>query len=123
MILDAAHAEAQEKRLAAFFEGEVTPASVQGHLQRAMWDCAGIRRDETGLRTALRAAEDLLGARLKAASGRNLLQCCAVQNLCTTADAHYAFSPFCTRKTGWHLAGRTSSRYGEHIVRQSESSP
>ena len=83
--IDAAQVEAQEKRLAAFFEGEVTPASVQGHLQRAMWDGAGIRRDETGLRTALGAVEDLLGARLKAASGRNLLQCCAVQNLCTTA--------------------------------------
>lgn len=83
--IDPAQVEAQEKRLAAFFEGEVTPNVVQGHLQQAMWDGAGIRRDETGLRTALWAVEELLGARLKAASGRNLLACCGVQNLCTTA--------------------------------------
>jgi fumarate reductase (CoM/CoB) subunit A len=83
--INPAQVEAQEQRLAAFFEGEVTPTVVQGRLQRAMWEGAGIRRDETGLRTALRAAEDLLGARLKAVSGRNLLQCCAAQNLCTTA--------------------------------------
>ncbi len=76
---------AQEERLAAFFEGEVTPDVVQGRLQQAMWDGAGIRREERGLRTALSAAEELLGARLKAVSDRNLLQCCAAQNLCTTA--------------------------------------
>jgi len=84
-MIDQAQIEVQEKRLAAFFEGEVPPMSVQGSLQRAMWDGAGIRRDESGLRTALGTVEGLLGARLKAASGRNLVACCAVQNLCTTA--------------------------------------
>ncbi|MDK2974051.1 MAG: fumarate reductase (CoM/CoB) subunit [Methanofollis sp.] len=83
--IDRVQVEAQEERLTAFFRGEVSPISVQRQLQQAMWDGAGIRRNESDLRTTLGTVGELNGAGLNAASGRNLTACCAVQNLCTTA--------------------------------------
>lgn len=83
--LDKNQVAAQEERLAAFYEGESSPTWAQEHLQRAMWDGAGIRRDATRLQTTQRVVEGLLAAPLRAASARNLIECCGTQNLCTTA--------------------------------------
>ncbi|QSZ67597.1 fumarate reductase subunit A [Methanofollis aquaemaris] len=84
-VLDKVQVAAQEERLAAFYEGESSPTWAREHLQRAMWDGAGIRRDATALQTTQRVVEGLLAAPLKAVSERNLIECCGARNLCTTA--------------------------------------
>jgi len=81
--IDPAQVEAQERRIAAFFEGTESPDSVKGCLQQAMWSGAGIRRDAAGLKRTLATVEELSAAPLRAATPRNLVECCGVQNLCT----------------------------------------
>ncbi|WP_067046655.1 fumarate reductase (CoM/CoB) subunit TfrA [Methanofollis ethanolicus] len=83
--IDPAQVEAQERRIAAFFEGTESPDGVKGRLQQAMWNGAGIRRDSAGLKRTLATVEELAALPLRAATPRNLIECCGVQNLCTTS--------------------------------------
>lgn len=83
--IDPAQVEAQENRIAAFFEGTESPDAVKKRLQQAMWNGAGIRRDAAGLKRTLAFVEDLAASSLRAATPRNLIECCGVQNLCTTS--------------------------------------
>jgi fumarate reductase (CoM/CoB) subunit A len=77
--------DAQERRLGGFLSGTVTPVQVVRQLQRVMWDGAGIFRNAADLEKTLNTANRLLFEKLQAASARNLIECCTVQNMCTTA--------------------------------------
>ncbi|TAJ45327.1 fumarate reductase (CoM/CoB) subunit TfrA [Methanofollis fontis] len=83
--IDGAQVEAQRRRIEDFYEGESSPVWVTDHLQQTMWDGAGIRRDAAGLEASLQIVEGLTAAPLRAATPRNLIECCGVQSLCTTA--------------------------------------
>ncbi len=75
-----------EERLNRFLSGTENPANVREELQHAMWRGAGIFRDEAGLKEALAVASRLLQAPIRAASQRNLADCCIVENMCLTAS-------------------------------------
>jgi fumarate reductase (CoM/CoB) subunit A len=84
--IDPAQVAQQEQRLSAFLNGDMNPAHVARELQRAMWDGAGIFRNPGELKTSLATATRLSAAALRAASARNLAECCTVQNMCLTAS-------------------------------------
>ncbi|MDD3856993.1 MAG: fumarate reductase/succinate dehydrogenase flavoprotein subunit, partial [Methanoculleus sp.] len=74
------------RMLDGFFEGAVNPADVRKDLKLTMWNQAGIFRNAPDLRTALGHVRRLADQRLCAASTANLLECCTVRNMCTTAS-------------------------------------
>src|SRR5208283_1148558 len=76
----------QEERLNRFLSGTENPAIVRTKLQQAMWNCAGIFRDEAGLKNAIAVSGRLMRAPLKAVSAKNLVDCCIVENMCLTAS-------------------------------------
>jgi len=84
--LDPARADGVLRMLDAFFEGAVSPADVRKDLKLTMWNQAGIFRSAPDLRTALGHIKRLADQRLFAASAANLLDCCTVRNMCTTAS-------------------------------------
>ncbi len=84
--INALQIDAQQKRLMKFFDGTVNPAAVAEELRQAMWKGAGIFRNATDLRAALATCIRLSSSDLKAASARNLAECCTVQNMCLTAS-------------------------------------
>ena len=69
-----------------YLDGEVPPHSVVKRLQHAMWQGAGIFRDEAGLARTLARVELLKNERLRAETGRNLLECCTAANQCLLAS-------------------------------------
>ena len=75
----------QRKRLAGFLKGTVNPAGVARELQLAMWNGAGIFRNATDLEKTQNTANKLYFEKLHAATERNLIECCTVQNMCVTA--------------------------------------
>ncbi len=75
----------EHEHLIRFLEGSVSPAAVTGDLQRAMWNGAGIFRNATDLRAALAKVMHLARSDIRAASARNLPECCTFQNMCLTA--------------------------------------
>jgi len=77
---------AQQKRIAGFLAGNTNPALVRRELQLAMWQGAGIFRNAGDLENTLATATQLSGVHLRAASARNLAECCIVQNMCCTAS-------------------------------------
>jgi fumarate reductase (CoM/CoB) subunit A len=84
--INALQIDARQKRLMKFFDGTVNPAAVEKELRQAMWKGAGIFRNATDLRAALATCIRLSSSDLKAASARNLAECCTVQNMCLTAS-------------------------------------
>ncbi len=74
------------RMLDGFFEGAASPAAVRKDLKLTMWNQAGIFRTAPDLRTALGHIRRLADQRLCAASTANLLECCTVRNMCTTAS-------------------------------------
>lgn len=78
--------DAQADRLDAFLSGDVNPGMVSRALQRAMWEGAGIFRNETDLAKTEHIIEHLATLKIRAESPRNLLECCTVQNMCTMAS-------------------------------------
>jgi fumarate reductase (CoM/CoB) subunit A len=74
------------KMLDAFFEGAISPDEVRKNLKLTMWNRAGIFRNDSDLRTALTHVQQLADKRLRAVSTANLLECCTVRNMCTTAS-------------------------------------
>lgn len=76
----------QRERLSQFLEGEVNPSMAARALQRTMWEGAGIFRTADGLSKALTIISHLSQFRLHALSAHNLLECCTVENMCTTAS-------------------------------------
>ncbi|MGA2698728.1 MAG: fumarate reductase (CoM/CoB) subunit TfrA [Methanoregula sp.] len=83
--IDPAQIAKTEERLERFLSGTENPATVREELQHAMWKGAGIFRDEAGLKSTLAVASRLLQAPIRAASQRNLADCCIVENMCLTA--------------------------------------
>ena len=84
--VDAARIDEKIHMLDAFFEGTVSPATVRKDLKLTMWNQAGIFRNAPDLRTAIEHIRGLADRRLCAASTANLLECCTVRNMCTTAS-------------------------------------
>ena len=84
--IDPAQIIRQEERFDRFLAGTKNPAAVRTELQQAMWNCAGIFRDEVGLKNALAVANRLMQAPLRAASLSSLADCCIVENMCLTAS-------------------------------------
>ncbi len=84
--VDPARVDGVLRMLDAFFEGAVSPADVKKDLKLTMWNQAGIFRSAPDLRTALGHIRRLADRRLFAASAANLLDCCTVRNMCTTAS-------------------------------------
>jgi fumarate reductase (CoM/CoB) subunit A len=74
-----------QKCIDDFFSGSENPARVKKELQGAMWQGAGIFRDEAGLRRALATAEHLLQAPLKAVGPSGPAECCIIRNMCLTS--------------------------------------
>ncbi|WOX56670.1 MULTISPECIES: fumarate reductase (CoM/CoB) subunit TfrA [unclassified Methanoculleus] len=72
--------------LDAYFEGSVSPATVRRDLKLTMWSKAGIFRNAADLTAALAQIRRLADQPLRAASTANLLECCTVRNMCTTAS-------------------------------------
>ncbi|MDI6876730.1 MAG: fumarate reductase subunit A [Methanomicrobiales archaeon] len=77
--------ESQQRRLDAFLSGSANPARVARDLKRTMWSGAGIFRTEQGLQRADTEIWRLMGEPLSAASPANLIECCTLQNMLTTA--------------------------------------
>ena len=84
--IDPAQITRQEERFDRFLAGTENPAIVRTVLQQAMWNGAGIFRDEAGLKNALVVANRLMQAPLKAVSTKNLADCCIMENMCLTAS-------------------------------------
>jgi fumarate reductase (CoM/CoB) subunit A len=84
--VDLRQVETQQVRLAGFLSGNTNPALVRRELQLAMWQGAGIFRNAKDLEKTLRTIRQLSAVNLRAASVRNLAECCIVQNMCLTAS-------------------------------------
>ena len=84
--VDLRQVETQEVRLAGFLSGNTNPALVRRELQLAMWQGAGIFRNAGDLDKTLRTIRQLSAVNLRAASLRNLAECCIVQNMCLTSS-------------------------------------
>lgn len=84
--IDGAQVKRQQERLDRFLQGTKSPARVRMLLQQAMWDGANIFRTAAGLNTALAASGVLADKPLRAATPRNLADCCIVENMCLTAS-------------------------------------
>ena len=71
----------QEKRLASFCDGSTNPADIRDELRHAMWDGAGIFRNETGLKKVSEIIDRLLKKRPEALYPVNFIDCCTVENM------------------------------------------
>ena len=76
----------QQDLLDAFLTGSRNPAQVRTHLQRAMWQGAGIFRNATDLNKTLETINTLSHANIRAESLINLAECSIIQNMCLTAS-------------------------------------
>ncbi len=76
----------QQDLLDAFLTGSENPARVRTLLQQSMWQSAGIFRNAQDLNTALKTANNLSFAPLKAKTHRNISECFIVRNMCLTAS-------------------------------------
>ncbi len=84
--VDRRKVDTQADRLDAFLLGEVNPGMVSRALQRAMWEGAGIFRTEADLRKTSGIIDHLVTLGIRAETPKNLLECCTVENMCTTAS-------------------------------------
>lgn len=83
--IDPAQVEAVKARLKGYLSGEKNPAEIRKALKTVMWESAGIYRTEEGLNRALLAIEKLTREKLKASGMENLIDCCTVEDMITTA--------------------------------------
>ncbi len=101
--VDKRQVETQQVRLAGFLSGNTNPSIVRKELQLAMWHGAGIFRNVQDLEKTLQASRQLSTARLRAASARNLAECCIVQNMCLTASLICRGALLRTESRGAHM--------------------
>jgi fumarate reductase (CoM/CoB) subunit A len=92
-----------QKRLDGFLTGSMNPAQVRKKLQLAMWQGAGIFRNAGALEETLQTIRQLQTVNLKAASARNLAECCIVQNMCLTASLICRSALLRTESRGAHV--------------------
>jgi fumarate reductase (CoM/CoB) subunit A len=84
--VDPVQVQRQRDRLDRFRSGTKSPARVRQMLQQAMWEGAGIFRNAADLTRTLAAVNVLADKPLRAETGRNLAECCIVENMCLTAS-------------------------------------
>jgi fumarate reductase (CoM/CoB) subunit A len=84
--IDPEQVKQQQERLDSFLNGSTNPAQVRRELQLAMWEGAGIFRNEADLTRTLTTINRLSGIALRAETPRNLIDCCTVRNMCQTAS-------------------------------------
>jgi fumarate reductase (CoM/CoB) subunit A len=101
--VDERQVTAQQKRLDGFLAGGTSPAQVKKKLQLAMWEGAGIFRNAGDLERTLATVRQLGTLNLKAASVRNLAECCIVQNMCLTASLICRGALLRTESRGAHV--------------------
>jgi fumarate reductase (CoM/CoB) subunit A len=105
----------QQKRLDQFLTGSTSPAQVKKKLQLAMWQGAGIFRNADDLEKTLAVVRQLATLNLKAASARNLAECCIVQNMCLTASLICRSALLRTESRGAHVrTDVTATHDAEH---------
>lgn len=83
--LDPVQLEEIRSRLEEYLDGKKSPAGVSKDLKSMMWENAGIFRTEEKLKEALGAIERLSGEKLLAEGKENLIDCCTVADMITTA--------------------------------------
>ena len=83
---DQAVISAEETRISAFYDGDISPSTVVRSLRTAMWDGAGIFRTGPALEKTREIIIHLQTLRPRAASAANLAECCIVQNMLVTAS-------------------------------------
>jgi fumarate reductase (CoM/CoB) subunit A len=101
--VDKRQVETQQVRLAGFLSGNTNPAMVRKELQLAMWYGAGIFRNAQDLEKTLQSTRQFSTVRLRAASARNLAECCIVQNMCLTASLICRGALLRTESRGAHV--------------------
>jgi fumarate reductase (CoM/CoB) subunit A len=75
-----------QKRLDAFSTGDTNPAVVLRELKQTMWNGAGIFRNAGDLMTTQNHLTQLAARSVGAASQRNLVECCTLENMLVTAS-------------------------------------
>lgn len=83
---DPAQVEAERKGLDEYFTGVSAPAGVWKQLKLSMWEGAGIFRTLPALEQTRSAILHLQSLKLHALSAENLVECCTVRNMLTTAS-------------------------------------
>ncbi|MBN1165963.1 MAG: fumarate reductase subunit A [Methanospirillaceae archaeon] len=89
--------------LGTYREGTINPAAVITELRLAMWEGAGIFRDEGSLTRCRETIERLMKMTPKAVSNQNLAECCTVRNMCTTAHLIVTSALLRKESRGSHL--------------------
>jgi fumarate reductase (CoM/CoB) subunit A len=113
--LDERQVDAQQERVNGFLAGSTSPAQVKKKLQLAMWQGAGIFRNAGDLEKTLAAVRQLTTVNLRAASARNLAECCIVQNMCLTASLICRSALLRTESRGAHVrTDVTATHDAEH---------
>jgi fumarate reductase (CoM/CoB) subunit A len=84
--VDAQQVRRQRERVDVFLDGTENPAQIRKQIQQDMWQGAGIFRNAADLTRTLNSINHLALARFRAASYRNIAECCIVQNMCLTAS-------------------------------------
>jgi len=101
----------QQDLLDTFLTGSENPAQVRTHLQRAMWQGAGIFRKASDLNKTLETANNLSFTPIKAESARNLAECSIIRNMCLTASLICRCALIRTESRGAHVRTDISQTY------------
>jgi fumarate reductase (CoM/CoB) subunit A len=83
---DTAQVESERKRLDEYFSGGSDPAGIWRKLKLSMWEGAGIFRTLSALEQTRSVIRHLQSLQLRAATAENLVECCTVGNMLTTAS-------------------------------------
>jgi fumarate reductase (CoM/CoB) subunit A len=84
--IDPAQVDTAQRRLDKFFKGTENAGQVRKELKLAMWQGAGIFRNEKDIKKTLETINRLSQAALHAKSPQNLVDCAILQNMCLTAS-------------------------------------
>ncbi|WP_421909746.1 fumarate reductase (CoM/CoB) subunit TfrA [Methanolacinia petrolearia] len=84
-MIDPIQIDAIRAQLEGYLKGDKNPAEIQRRLKALMWEKAGIFRTEEGLKKALSELENLSKEKPRAKSDENLIDCCTVADMLTTA--------------------------------------
>jgi len=101
--VDERQVAAWQKKLDGFLAGNTNPAQVRKKLQLAMWEGAGIFRNAGALEETQKTIKQLQAISLRAASARNLAECCILQNMCLTASLICRSALLRTESRGAHV--------------------
>jgi len=83
---DPAQVEGERNRLGKYCTGTSDPAAVWRQLKLSMWEGAGIFRTLSALQQTRSVIQGLQSLQLRAVAAENLVECCTVRNMITTAS-------------------------------------